>query len=168
MEKLKHKLKDHGGFTLIEMLIVVAIIAILIAIGIPMVNTALENAREATDSANERSALGLAMTEVMANNQLAKQPIDTTKANVAYYVIGKESKQGALKDKDNLTGAVAYGKGTKIGEVTEPHVGGIIEVTYDPTVTDETKQFSTKWVTPAGADLNAAGGGGSSGGSGTP
>lgn len=55
MEKFKNKLKDRGGFTLIEMLIVVAIIAILIAVSIPLVNSALERAREATDAANERS-----------------------------------------------------------------------------------------------------------------
>lgn len=55
MEKFKNKLKDRGGFTLIEMLIVVAIIAILVAISIPLVNSALERAREATDAANERS-----------------------------------------------------------------------------------------------------------------
>ena len=55
MEKLRNKLKDYGGFTLIEMLIVVAIIAILVAVSIPLVNSALERARESTDAANERS-----------------------------------------------------------------------------------------------------------------
>lgn len=55
MNNLKAKLKKQGGFTLIEMLIVVAIIAILIAVSIPLVNNALERAREATDAANERS-----------------------------------------------------------------------------------------------------------------
>ena len=56
MEKLRAKLKNQGGFTLIEMLIVVAIIAILIAVSIPLVNGALEKARDATDQANERAA----------------------------------------------------------------------------------------------------------------
>lgn len=56
MNNLKAKLKKQGGFTLIEMLIVVAIIAILIAVSIPLVNGALERARDATDQANERAA----------------------------------------------------------------------------------------------------------------
>ena len=56
MSNLKAKLKKQGGFTLMEMLIVVAIVAILIAISIPMFNAALERAREATDAANERAA----------------------------------------------------------------------------------------------------------------
>lgn len=55
MKNLKAKLRKNGGFTLIEMLIVVAIIAILVAISIPLVGSALERAREATDASNERS-----------------------------------------------------------------------------------------------------------------
>lgn len=55
MKNLKAKLNKQGGFTLIEMLIVVAIIAILVAVSIPLVNSSLERAREATDAANERS-----------------------------------------------------------------------------------------------------------------
>ena len=44
------------GFTLAELLIVVAIIAVLVAIGIPVFTSQLEKAREATDLANVRSA----------------------------------------------------------------------------------------------------------------
>lgn len=55
MKNLKAKLNKQGGFTLIEMLIVVAIIAILVAVSIPLINTSLERARESTDAANERS-----------------------------------------------------------------------------------------------------------------
>lgn len=50
------KLSNKKGFTLMEMLIVVAIIAILVAISIPAFSTSLEDAKRATDEANLRSA----------------------------------------------------------------------------------------------------------------
>ena len=44
------------GFTLAELLVVVAIVAILAAISIPIFTRQLEASREATDLANVRSA----------------------------------------------------------------------------------------------------------------
>lgn len=139
--KLNAKLKKQGGFTLIEMLIVVAIIAILIAIAIPMVNSALESAREATDSANERSALGLAMVQVMTKNELAGQTIGTTEVSAYYKIDGSE---GSLVASTG-TKPDAYGKGTAAGENPTPHVGQVIKVTFDPTETDEDQQFEVTW-----------------------
>lgn len=46
---------NKKGFTLIEMLVVIAIIAILVAIVIPTVTNATEKAKQATDLANIRS-----------------------------------------------------------------------------------------------------------------
>ena len=48
--------KNNKGFTLAELLIVVAIIAVLVAIAIPIFTAQLEKSREATDLANVRSA----------------------------------------------------------------------------------------------------------------
>ena len=50
------KVRKQAGFTLAELLIVVAIIAILVAIGIPMFNTAMEKSRETADTSNLRAA----------------------------------------------------------------------------------------------------------------
>lgn len=50
------KKMNKKGFTLAELLIVVAIIAVLVAIAIPVFTSQLENSREATDAANIRSA----------------------------------------------------------------------------------------------------------------
>lgn len=49
-------LKGKKGFTLIEMLVVIAIIAILVAIIIPVVANSTTKAKAATDAANLRSA----------------------------------------------------------------------------------------------------------------
>ncbi len=48
--------KNNKGFTLAELLIVVAIIAVLVAIAIPVFSAQLEKSKEATDIANIRSA----------------------------------------------------------------------------------------------------------------
>lgn len=50
------KKMNKKGFTLAELLIVVAIIAVLVAISIPIFSAQLEKAKEATDMANIRSA----------------------------------------------------------------------------------------------------------------
>lgn len=52
---MKRNHKHSDGFTLLEMLIVVAIIAILITIAIPTFTKQLEKSREAVDAANIRS-----------------------------------------------------------------------------------------------------------------
>ena len=61
------KLRSKKGFTLMEMLIVVAIIAILIAIAIPTFAAQLDKANQATDAANIRSAYAEAALNALEN-----------------------------------------------------------------------------------------------------
>ena len=64
MKKLNKK-----GFTLAELLIVVAIIAVLVAIAIPVFTSQLEKAREATDLANIRAAYAEASADLLQNDE---------------------------------------------------------------------------------------------------
>ncbi len=66
MNKMR-KMKNKKGFTLMEMLIVVAIIAILIAIAIPTFASSLNKARVATDEANIRAGYASVMADVLMN-----------------------------------------------------------------------------------------------------
>ncbi len=59
---------NKKGFTLAELLIVVAIVAVLVAIAIPIFSSQLEKAREATDAANIRNQYAEMMTNIISND----------------------------------------------------------------------------------------------------
>lgn len=63
--------QNKNGFTLMEMLIVIAIIAVLIAVAIPVFASQLEKAGEATDLANVRSAYAQVSTEALLGDSEA-------------------------------------------------------------------------------------------------
>ena len=71
-------LKSRRGFTLLEMLIVVAIIAILVAIMIPTLSGILERSRETTDLANVRSAYAELMIKIIDGDEDAVAVVNLT------------------------------------------------------------------------------------------
>lgn len=90
------KMRENGkkGFTLAELLIVVAIIAVLVAISIPIFSAQLEKSREATDAANIRSAYAEVSADLLTNESTDK----------TVNVVAKQKKdgwQGTDYSKDN-------------------------------------------------------------------
>ena len=71
--------KNEKGFTLAELLIVVAIIGVLVAVSIPIFTSQLNKAREATDIANERAGKAAAVAAYMTADE------GTTSGDTTYY-----------------------------------------------------------------------------------
>ena len=67
MFKLFHKKLNKKGFTLAELLVVVAILAILVAVAIPIFTASLEDAQLRVNLANIRSVKAAGVTNILTN-----------------------------------------------------------------------------------------------------
>ena len=120
--------KNNKGFTLAELLIVVAIIAVLVAIAIPVFTSQLEKSREATDIANVRSAYATVVAAYLVDGEEpaaitvdAKQTVDgwqTDNGGQIEYMNGENS---ATYTYDAKTSGDSYSVGIEVdanGNVT--------------------------------------------------
>ena len=132
LENLKKNMSERmnrKGFTLAELLIVVAIISVMVAVSIPIFTSKLEKAREATDLANMRSAKAAAVAMYLDN---------TSGSAATYYY----DANGGVLVKESKADIKGYGKGTTLvgdssmnGQFgydnTKANEGNIIEVKLD-------------------------------------
>ncbi len=86
-----YKLKERKGFTLAELLIVVAIIAVLVAIAIPVFTSQLEKSREATDLANVRSAYAEVVSGYLLDPGSATVSVKATQKTAKWQTAGSAS-----------------------------------------------------------------------------
>ena len=106
--------KNNKGFTLAELLIVVAIIAVLVAIAIPVFTTQLEKSREATDASNIRAAYAEVVASALTDPDKAvsatiekKQTVDEWQNTAIEDIAGVETSK--INSKDDTV--VAYTPG---------------------------------------------------------
>lgn len=114
------KRNNKKGFTLAELLIVVAIIAVLVAIAIPVFNNQLEKAREATDAANIRNAISEVTVQYLSADVVADAGYKVT-------VTLKQQKDGW----QDTSIAFLDSKGTAITTTGSPEKGKTVDVTMD-------------------------------------
>lgn len=100
--------KDKKGFTLAELLIVVAIIAVLTAIAVPLFVGALAKAQEATDQANIRAVRGEAVARILL----------ATEGDTDVYGAPISGKTAALNDTTNYIGWKATATVDKNGKMS--------------------------------------------------
>lgn len=134
--------ENKKGFTLAELLIVVAIIAVLVAISIPIFSSQLEKARESTDLANIRAAYAEISAAALTEDAAPTNTTTTTfvrEGNENAYVytatvkLGQKEAGWKTTDADKAiagvtaTGSPAVG-GTCVVTVTE--ATGVCTVEY--------------------------------------
>lgn len=130
------KKNNNKGFTLMEMLIVVAIIAVLVAIAIPVFTNQLEKAREATDEANIRSAYAEVMACALTGSDNTNG-VTRTESNGVYTwtkTVKPVQKQADWQmGQPNEIGGVKNVKAITTGEWTISFTDGNSNATITPT-----------------------------------
>ncbi len=112
--------KKEKGFTLMELLIVLAIVSVLVAIAIPVFAKQIEKSREAADLANVRSAYAELMVKVLAEEKPA--PV----------AVGLKQKEAGWQTKLPITvGGVTFNGTETANWIGTPIGGGICVVSYD-------------------------------------
>ena len=127
--------KNKKGFTLAELLIVVAIIAVLVAISIPIFTSQLEKSREAVDEANIRAAYAEASAELLTNDASTKVWTVT-----AQQTKDKWQSAGTDVEKIKIAGievGCAYKSGTnKVWNIAIDNTNQKVTITAAATATD--------------------------------
>ena len=103
---VKKNMNENDGFTLAELLIVVAIIGVLVAISIPIFSSQLEKSREATDLANVRSAYAKIMAEAIDTEIPEPIKVDLMQKKPGWQTSSTLTVGGiSSNDKDNWIGS---------------------------------------------------------------
>lgn len=169
---MKRKIKSAKGFTLAELLIVVAIIAVLVAIGIPIFTSQLEKSREAVDLSDVRSAYAEVMMAAITGDTTA---IYTKGANQTIYNQAKNVYSITVKPLKQKQDGWQTALPITIGGVSStdnvhwvgtPGANGECVITYIPPVgaSDEAVKFEWKGGTSEDNGGTGGNGGGVSGG----
>ncbi|MCI6744985.1 MAG: prepilin-type N-terminal cleavage/methylation domain-containing protein [Anaerolactibacter massiliensis] len=141
MKKIRTNKK---GFTLAELLIVVAIIGVLVAISIPIFTAQLKKARLATNQANARSAHAALVAELLGQDDATNAGSDTytvssgsLSGTVAAASAGKVTSDPSTWTTDTETGTDSTKMGDKVAKSWTVSIDTNGAVSYTP-------DFSTK------------------------
>lgn len=92
--------QNRSGFTLMEMLIVIALIAVLVAIAIPTIASQLERSREAADLANVRAAYAQVSAEALLGDPQFTVTVDLKQKQADWQSANPVNIGGIVHDKD--------------------------------------------------------------------
>ncbi len=129
MKNIMKKVRGNKqGFTLAELLVVVAIVGILVAISIPVFTAQLGKARKATNQANLRAAKAAAIAEYLTGDKTGSVSYNYDIKTGVATACEDDSKRTAttkVEDIDNASSKVKYGKISVVITETKGSSGGV-------------------------------------------
>ncbi len=156
-------MKSKKGFTLVELMIVVVIMAILVAVAVPIYNAVTENARKKTCASNRRNIISQITNNAMSDPSILAAGVKnaTKDAPVKFTVTTND------KGDDIATGLDATTVFASTDEFTDlfntknrpicPVAGGQLEVSVYPTKAGDASSLNVTvdCLTPANHDAEA-------------
>lgn len=140
-DMIKRIREEREGFTLAELLIVVAIIAVLVAIAIPVFSAQLEKSREATDAANLRAAYAEVMAAAITESNDGNSKVTITEENGTVKTVTMDVTDVAQKTAGWQNTEITEIGGVEIANVSATALKGWT-VTY--TASDHSVTFAEK------------------------
>jgi type IV pilus assembly protein PilA len=148
-QKLKNKMKDQRGLTLIELLAVIVILAIISAIAIPSILGLINNSKSDAHVANAQQMVNAAKMAIAGNDEL--RPVGSTDTFITLQYLEDEGYLETLKDPDGTTSTYVRTSGSTVATGTAPSSNSFVKIeatgdkyTYSVFLDGNEKSIGTK------------------------
>ncbi|MFP7299841.1 prepilin-type N-terminal cleavage/methylation domain-containing protein [Neobacillus niacini] len=155
-QKLKNKMKDQRGLTLIELLAVIVILAIIAAIAIPSIMGLIDNSKKDAHVANAQQMINSAKMAITADRSL--QPLPSQKIVINLEYLEEKGYLEEIKDPDgarNTYKRASASAATASAAPTTNTDSYVIITNTNNTLSYEVELYSTK----SSRGVRASGGG---------
>jgi type IV fimbrial biogenesis protein FimT len=134
--------KASKGFTLVEVMVVLAILAILLGIGMPGYRTLIAQQRVKTTATDLHSALALARSEAIKRNRMVTLSPSVDGWSAGWAIASPEAGQPALLNHIQVSGVVIVGPADVAFSASGRRPSGAVDVVFVVSSADDGDKVS--------------------------